>query len=40
MWLADVSVKRPILATVVNALLLVAGAFALFAIAIREYPDI
>ena len=40
MWLSDISVKRPILATVVNLLLLVAGGFALFAIAVREYPDI
>lgn len=40
MWLSDVSVKRPIFATVVNALLLVCGAFALLSIAVREYPDI
>jgi multidrug efflux pump len=39
-WLSDVSVKRPIFATVVNALLLVCGAFALLSIAVREYPDI
>jgi multidrug efflux pump len=39
-WLCDISVKRPILATVINALLLVAGAFALFAISVREYPDV
>jgi multidrug efflux pump len=39
-WLSDLSVKRPILATVVNALLLVCGALALLAISIREYPDV
>ena len=40
MWLSDVSVKRPVLATVINALLVVSGAFALLNISVREYPDI
>jgi multidrug efflux pump len=39
-WLSDLSVQRPIFATVVNALLLVCGAFALFSLPVREYPDI
>lgn len=40
MWLSDISVKRPVLATVVNLLLVVFGAFALINMTIREYPDI
>jgi multidrug efflux pump len=39
-WLSDLSVRRPIFATVTNALLLVCGAFALFSLPVREYPDI
>jgi multidrug efflux pump len=40
MWLSDVSVKRPVLATVINALLVVFGLFALASVSVREYPDI
>ena len=40
MWISDLSVQRPILATVVNVMLVVFGSFALFSIALREYPDI
>jgi multidrug efflux pump len=40
MWLSDVSVKRPVLATVINALLVVFGLFALANVSVREYPDI
>ncbi|MGQ0618835.1 MAG: efflux RND transporter permease subunit [Panacagrimonas sp.] len=40
MWLSDLSVKRPVLATVLNALLVVFGVFALISAPIREYPDI
>jgi len=40
MWLSDVSVKRPVLATVLNALLLVFGLYAMFSLSVREYPDI
>jgi len=40
MWLSDVSVKRPVLATVINALLVVFGLFALLNVSVREYPDI
>jgi multidrug efflux pump len=39
-WLSDVAVRRPVLATVINALLVVFGLFALFTITVREYPDI
>ncbi len=40
MWLSDTSVKRPVLATVINLLLVVFGVFALLKISVREYPDI
>src|SRR5690349_17346239 len=40
MWLSDVAVKRPVFATVVNALLVVFGLFALASVSVREYPDI
>lgn len=40
MWLSDVSVKRPVLATVLNLLIVVFGLFALSTIPVREYPDI
>jgi multidrug efflux pump len=40
MWLSDTSVKRPVLATVLNLLLVVFGLFALLNITVREYPDI
>ncbi|HEX4873056.1 MAG TPA: efflux RND transporter permease subunit [Nevskiaceae bacterium] len=40
MWLSDLSVKRPILATVLNLLLVVFGLAALLQISVREYPDI
>jgi multidrug efflux pump len=39
-WLSDTSVKRPVLATVVNLLLVVLGAFGLTSTSVREYPDI
>jgi multidrug efflux pump len=40
MWLSDVSVRRPVLATVANLLLVVFGLAALAAATVREYPDI
>lgn len=40
MILSDVSVKRPVFATVVNALLLIFGFVAFNLLALREYPDI
>ncbi|MGQ0699755.1 MAG: efflux RND transporter permease subunit [Panacagrimonas sp.] len=40
MWLSDISVKRPVLATVINLLIVVFGVFALTTISVREYPNI
>ncbi|MDM4771665.1 efflux RND transporter permease subunit [Solimonas sp. SE-A11] len=40
MWITDTSVKRPVLATVINLLLLVFGLFGLTSTSVREYPDI
>ena len=40
MLISDISVKRPVFATVINALLVVFGLFAINSITIREYPDI
>lgn len=40
MWISDTSVKRPVLATVINLLLIVFGLFGLKNTSVREYPDI
>ncbi|MCI0749879.1 MAG: efflux RND transporter permease subunit, partial [Nevskiales bacterium] len=40
MWLSDISVRRPVLATVINALLVVFGLLALLNVSVREYPDV
>ena len=40
MFLSDVSVKRPVFATVVNLLLLVFGVVSISLLSLREYPDI
>ena len=40
MWLSDVSVKRPVFASVVNLILLVFGLVAVTLLSLREYPDI
>lgn len=40
MILSDVSVKRPVFATVINLLLLVFGVVAISMLSLREYPDI
>ncbi len=40
MWITDTSVKRPVLATVINLLLVVFGLFGLSSTSVREYPDI
>lgn len=40
MLLSDVSVKRPVFASVVNLLLLVFGVVAITFLSLREYPDI
>jgi len=38
--LSDVSIERPVLATVMSLLIVVAGATAWFALPVREYPDV
>ncbi len=40
MWLSDTSVKRPVLATVISALLVAFGVLAFDRLPLREYPDI
>ena len=40
MLLSDLSVKRPVFATVLNILLLVFGIVAFTMLPLREYPDI
>ncbi|MBV0934683.1 efflux RND transporter permease subunit [Marinobacterium weihaiense] len=40
MVLSDISIKRPVLATVLSLLILVFGLAALLGLPIREYPDI
>ena len=40
MLLSDISVKRPVFASVVNLLLLVFGVVAISFLSLREYPDI
>ncbi|MDP6436096.1 MAG: efflux RND transporter permease subunit [Gammaproteobacteria bacterium] len=40
MWLSDVSVKRPVFATVIAMLLVAFGSLAFNELAVREYPDI
>lgn len=40
MWLSDVSVKRPVLATVISMLLVAFGLLAFRELPTREYPDI
>ncbi|GGW80411.1 efflux RND transporter permease subunit [Alteromonas halophila] len=40
MLLSDVSVKRPVFATVVNLLLIIFGVVAFSMLSLREYPDI
>ncbi|WP_218311685.1 efflux RND transporter permease subunit [Alteromonas antoniana] len=40
MWLSDVSVKRPVFATVINLLLVIFGVVAVSMLSLREYPDI
>ena len=40
MWLSDISVKRPVFASVVNLILLVFGLVAVTLLSLREYPDI
>ena len=40
MLLSDVSVKRPVFATVLNLLLIIFGIVAFSMLSLREYPDI
>ncbi|MEL7535807.1 MAG: efflux RND transporter permease subunit [Pseudomonadota bacterium] len=40
MWLAELSVRRPVLATVFAVLLIVAGIISLRELSVREYPDV
>ncbi|PJC70884.1 MAG: hypothetical protein CO017_03020, partial [Zetaproteobacteria bacterium CG_4_8_14_3_um_filter_59_5] len=40
MWLSDTSVRRPVLALVLNLLLVVFGITSFFSLPLREYPDI
>jgi multidrug efflux pump len=40
MWVSDISVKRPVLAAVVNLLLIAFGILAFSKLPLREYPDI
>ncbi|MAT85092.1 MAG: multidrug transporter AcrB [Gammaproteobacteria bacterium] len=40
MWLSDVSVKRPVFATVISLLLLAFGVLSFNFLPLREYPDI
>ncbi len=40
MWLSDVSVKRPVFATVISALLVAFGILSFSQLPLREYPDI
>ena len=40
MLLSDISVKRPVFATVINSLLIIFGVVAVSMLSLREYPDI
>ncbi|MEM1262123.1 MAG: efflux RND transporter permease subunit [Pseudomonadota bacterium] len=40
MWLVDISVRRPVLASVFAVLLVVAGIISLRDLSVREYPDV
>ncbi|HNG60434.1 MAG TPA: efflux RND transporter permease subunit [Cellvibrionaceae bacterium] len=40
MWVSDTSIKRPVFATVISLILLVAGVASYFRLSLREYPNI
>ena len=40
MWISDISIRRPVLASVVSILLLLFGLVSLTFLSVREYPDI
>ncbi|MDH5306952.1 MAG: efflux RND transporter permease subunit, partial [Myxococcales bacterium] len=40
MRLSDLSIDRPVLASVMSLMIIVAGLVAVFALSVREYPDV
>jgi multidrug efflux pump len=40
MWLSDISVKRPVFATVISLMLVAFGALSFRDLTVREYPDV
>lgn len=40
MWISDISVKRPVFATVLSLLLVIFGILAFYRLPLREYPDV
>ncbi len=40
LFISDISIKRPVLATVVSIMMLIFGFFSLDKLSVREYPDI
>ena len=40
MWLSDISVKRPVFATVLSLMLIAFGALSFSDLTVREYPDV
>jgi multidrug efflux pump len=40
MVLSDVSIKRPVFATVISLILIIFGLIAFDRLAVREYPDV
>ena len=40
MWLSDISVRRPVFATVLSLMLLAFGALSFRDLTVREYPDV
>ena len=40
MWLSDISVKRPVFATVLSLMLIAFGILSFRDLTVREYPDV
>ena len=40
MWISDTSVRRPVMALVLNLILIAFGTVAYTRLTVREYPDI
>ena len=40
MFLSDISIRRPVFASVLNLLIIIVGVIAFGKLAVREYPDI